>query len=242
MRAAVLLLSLLLTSSAVAGEVVIPAVYRGNGANGSVWRSEIAVANLTPSPAFPTRADATLYRDGLEPISIPLLLDQHENLLVDDVVWNWFGVEGGGGLVRITWEGETTRISARARIYNVTATGQFGQEAPALPLSELKLDNYLVGVSGMNGNRTNVGVSNPHDAPVKIWIELFDTSGLSRGAFATIIPARGWRQFNDIFEAFQAGPLHPAVVRVLAIEAPVYAYASVVRADTGDATFIIPSK
>jgi len=243
MRAVTILLSLILTSSALAGEVVIPAIYRGDGANGSVWRTELAVANVTPSPAFPARADATLYREGLEPIAVPLLLSQYENLLIDDVVFSWFGVENGGGLVRITWDDANTRITARARIYNVTAAGQFGQAAPGLALPELQQDNFLIGVSGTRGNRTNVGISNPHATPVQAWIELLDTAGNTHGEYSVLIPARTWRQFNDIFALFpHAGPQHPAVIRVKAIENTVYAYASVVRADTGDATFITPSR
>ena len=243
MRAATALLSLFLASSALAGEVVIPAVFRGDGAAGSVWRSEIAIANISPSPAFPAHVNITLHRDGLEPVTIQQILSQNENLLIPDAVFEWFGLESGGGLVRITWEGETTKISARARIYNVTAAGEFGQAAPGLPLSELQTDNFLVGVSGLNGNRTNVGISNPHDTPVQVWIEMFDTAGLSRGEVSQVIPARTWRQFNDIFQAYpNAGPQHPAVIRVKAIGNTVYAYASVVRSDTGDATFIIPSR
>jgi hypothetical protein len=115
MRAVTVLLSLFLTFSALAGELVIPAVFRGPGAGGSVWRSEIAIANISPPPAFPAHVNVTLHRDGLEPVAIPLILTQHENLLIADAVWAWFGLETGGGLVRITWEGETTRISARAR-------------------------------------------------------------------------------------------------------------------------------
>jgi len=85
---------------------------------------------------------------------------------------------------------------------------------------------------------TNVGVSNPSELTTLIWIELFDTSGLSRGAFATTVGPRSYRQFNDIFSHFQAGPLNAAIVRVSS-DAPVYAYASIVRNDTGDATFVM---
>ena len=72
-----------------------------------------------------------------------------------------------------------------------------------------------------------------------VFIQLIDTAGESHGGFATVIPARSYRQFNDIFSHFQSGPLNAAMVRVTASNVPVYAYASIVRNDTGDATFVV---
>ena len=94
----------------------------------------------------------------------------------------------------------------------------------------------------MNGNRTNVGVSNPFDRHVLFWITLYDTSGESRGAFATSVAPRSFRQFNDIFSYFQAGPLHAAMIRISSSESAIYGYASIVRNDTGDATFVTPAQ
>jgi hypothetical protein len=238
-----LLLVLLSTSPALAGEVLIPAIFRGPGANGSVWRTEIVLSNTTTQTGFPVRATVTLHpTSGSTPISVEILTAAKETYVIHDAVRDWFDLEEGGGIVRVTWSEEDARISARARIYNVSSGGEFGQGVPGLPISQLQLDNYLPGVSGINGNRTNIGVSNPHDVPVQFWIELFDTSGLSRGSFSNIVQPRSFRQFNDIFSSFQAGPLDAAMVRVQAIDHTVYAYASIVRADTGDATFVTPAQ
>ena len=145
----------------------------------------------------------------------------------------------GGGIVRVTWDGDQARIMARARVYNAGQHGEYGQSVPGLDTRRLVSHHYLTGLSGINGNRTNVGVSNPSTADALVWIELIDTAGLSHGAFATAIPARSYRQFNDIFSHFQSGPLNAAMVRVVASNVAVYAYASIVRDDTGDATFVV---
>jgi hypothetical protein len=162
-----------------------------------------------------------------------------EVIAIPDAVHDWFSVENGGGIVRVTWDGDQARIMARARVYNVGEHGEYGQSVPGLDTWKLVSHHYLPGLSGIDGNRTNVGVSNPTTTDALVWIELIDTSGLSRGAFATAIPARSYRQFNDIFSHFQAGPLNAAMVRVVSTNVPVYAYASIVRNDTGDATFVM---
>jgi hypothetical protein len=105
--------------------------------------------------------------------------------------------------------------------------------------SRLVSTHYLPGLSGVNGNRTNIGVSNPGTSTALVFISLYDTSGLERGGFATEIPPRSYRQFNDIFEHFRTGPLHAAMVSVTSSNAVVYAAASIVRNDTGDATFVM---
>ena len=242
MKRTTLLLSLFLTASAFAGEVLIPVVYRGAGANGTLWRTEIVVSNIAPNflTAPIVNATITFHQDNGETKEVQMVLSPMEVLAIPDAVHDWFSVENGGGIMRVTWDDTPhARIAARARIYNVGEHGQYGQSVPGVATSRLVSEHFLPGLSGVDGNRTNVGVSNPSAASTIVWIELFDTSGLSRGAFATGIPPRSFRQFNDIFSHFQAGPLNAAMVRVSSMDAVVYAYASIVRNDTGDATFVM---
>jgi hypothetical protein len=242
MRIAAFLLTLTLASSAFGGEVFIPATFRGEGSHGSVWRTEISVANLSSSlMPEPVRVRMTLHRENAEPLTMETPLAQYETLSIKDALRDWFGIESGGGIVRVTWDDANARISANARIYNVGSGGEFGQGVPAVRLDRLVSDQFLHGLSGINGNRTNIGISNPHNQTVMFWVTLYDTSGLPRGSYATAIAPRSYKQINDIFSHFQAGPLDAAMVRITATNATIYAYASVVRNDTGDATYIAPA-
>lgn len=240
-RIAFAALLVLLASAASAGEVLIPAVYRGAGLNDTLWRTEIVVSNISTDPQqiLPVPTTISFHRDNGETLEVHIPLSQMEVLAIPDAVHDWFSVENGGGIVRVTWDVPNARITARARIYNVGDHGEYGQSVPGIETSKLVSEHFLPGLTGVDGNRTNVGVSNPTSTDTLVWIELFDTSGLSRGAFATSIPARSYRQFNDIFSHFQAGPLNAAMVRVRGVNAVVYAYASIVRNDTGDATFVM---
>ena len=232
-------LLILLTSSAFAGEVLIPAVYRGPGANNTLWRTEIVVSNVTEGLAAPVvPAKITFHRDNGQNLELDLHLSPREVYAIPDAVHDWFSIENGGGIVRITWDGDQARIMARARVYNAGEHGEYGQSVPGIDTWKLVSHHYLTGLSGIDGNRTNVGVSNPWSSDALVWIELIDTAGESHGAFATAIPARSYRQFNDIFSHFQTGPLNAAMVRVISTNTSVFAYASIVRNDTGDATFV----
>jgi hypothetical protein len=244
MKIASIILTLFTTSAALAGEIFIPATYRGAGANDSQWRTEIAISNISRDVQAPpvVLTTLTLHQENAAPVSVTIPLSSKEVLNVRDALHGWFGVTAGAGIVRVTWNEPTANIAARARVYNVTDAGEFGQGVPAVRADQLVSEQFLVGLSGVNGNRTNVGISNPHDRAVTVWIGLYDTAGLERGGFVTAIPARSYRQFNDIFNEFQAGPLDAAMVRVHGVNGTFYAYASVVRNDTGDPTFITPAE
>lgn len=236
-----LLLSLLLTAlPAYAGEVLIPVVYRGAGANGTQWRSEIVVSNVSSNLTQPALTTITFHGDDGETKAVTMPLAPKEVVGVPDAVRAWFGVENGGGIVRVTWDdAPRVRVIARARVYNAGPHGEFGQSVPGVDTSRLVSEHFLPGLSGLDGNRTNIGVSNPTTAATIVWFELIDTSGESRGAFATAVAPRSYLQLNDIFSHFQAGPLNAAMVRVVSSDTPVYAYASIVRNDSGDATFVM---
>ena len=235
-----LLLSLLfVASTAFAGEVLIPAVYRGAGANGTQWRTEIAISNIAGPYTTPVQTTITLHRDNGETHEVRMPLAPMEVIQVEDALFGWYSIESGGGIVRVTWaDAPNSRIVARARVYNVGEHGQYGQPVPGIDVVNMPTQHNLIGLSGVDGNRTNVGISNPHTVDAMVFVSLYDTSGSERGGFATVIPARSVRQYNDIFSAFQTGPLHAALVRVSSWNVPIYAYASIVRNDTGDATFV----
>jgi hypothetical protein len=238
-RTALLLITLIAATGVSAGEIVVPAIYRGPGAVGTLWRTEVVLSNVSTILTPPIQATVTFHREGLEPMSFDTPLSSGETLAIPDAVSSWFGLEQGGGLLRVTWSGPG-RLAARARIYTVGDQGEYGQNVPGLPLESLQTENILNGVSGVDGNRTNIGVSNPHTEDVLVWIALYDTAGSARGAFTYAVPARSYRQLDQIFQYFQAGQLNAATIRVSSMSLPVYAYASIVRADTGDATFVVP--
>jgi hypothetical protein len=240
MKRIAILVLLVLSTSAFAGEVLIPVAYRGGGANGTQWRTDITISNVTTAPLqiAPVPVTITFHRDNGENLEVSMPLAKMEVLSVTDAVYQWWSVENGGGIVRVTWDAPDARIAAHARIYTTGEHGQYGQSVPGLETSRLVTEHFLPGLSGVDGNRTNVGISNPSTTTALFWVELFDTAGNSRGSFATGVPARSFRQLNDIFSYFQAGPLHAAMVRITASNVPVYAYASIVRNDSGDATFI----
>lgn len=216
-----------------ASDILVPVAGRTPGAHGSVWRTDLTITNV--SPLASANVVITFSESDDEQFTTRTL-GPRQTVVLEDVLFSTFSADDTAGIIRITSPG--AKLTANARIYNTgSAQGEFGQGVQALPVDGLTRDHYLTGLSGLDGNRTNVGISNPWDVPVGYTIELYDMDGELRGSFNTVVGAKQVMQYNDVFSQFSAGPLEGATVRIVS-EFGVYAYASVVRSDSGDARFI----
>ncbi|MEK6371742.1 MAG: hypothetical protein AABO58_03515 [Acidobacteriota bacterium] len=216
--------------------VLIPIVGRTPGLLGTEWRTDLVVTNVSrnkPASTFivlstPDREDEVLQVD-VGPLG---------TLHFKDVLQTLFRRATAAGTIRVASSSPEALISARARVYNVGgAHGEYGQIVQGMPVTSLALEAYLPGLSGVNGNRTNVGIANPGNSDAAVFISIYEQNGEGRGGFSTVIPARSVRQMNDIFGFFQTGPLDAATIRITSSHG-VYPYASIVRSDSGDADFV----
>jgi hypothetical protein len=244
--AAILTISALAPSAAhaydlTATDIFIPVVARTAGANGSQWRTDLTVTNVSRAPQAVTVFIKFIPTGTNQEHWSSEVLDPRQTLVLDDFIRNRFGLQNAVGTVRITSPSKGARLTANARIYNRGSVyGEFGQGVPALPVDGLTGEHYLTGLTALGGNRTNIGISNPWELEVQIWISLYDEYGDLRGAFATALGPRDLLQLNDVFAHFSTGPLEGATVHITS-DSAVATYASIVRNDSGDARFITGS-
>ena len=241
-RIAFIAILALLAAKAAATEfashhLLVPVAGRTAGAHGSQWKTDLVVTNAART-GEPVSVQIFFIEKGnlTPPVVANLWPRQSANL--PDFIRNSFGKEQGSGLVLITTNEPDAKIAARARIYNAgSGKGQYGQTVQAMPLTKLSKDAVLTGLSGLNGNRTNVGIANPEATATPVAIGIYDTEGEFRGSFTTSVAAFSVLTLNDVFSHFQTGPLDGATVVVRSARG-VYAYASIVRSDSGDADFV----
>src|SRR5688500_18129545 len=104
MKTPVAVLLSVLSLPLFAGEVLIPAAYRRTGAQGTSWKTEIVVANISGDNTMPVQTTITFHRPHGVSDEVRMPLSPKEVIAVEDALWGWFGVEKGGGIVRVTWE------------------------------------------------------------------------------------------------------------------------------------------
>ena len=235
----VLVLAVVLPAAAAdlaSNDILIPVVARTPGALGTDWATDVVITNLSDRLA----ADiAAAFYYGGETLRFAETLKPGQSLVFADIIKTRFGLEQAAGFIRITSADITARIAARARVFNRgRAEGEYGQGITAVPTDALSRRHELIGVSGVDGNRTNAGVVNPWSIPVTANFGLVSKDGEPLGNALVDVPARTLVQVNEVFSAlFPAAQPADATISV-GCSLACAAYATVVRNDTGDSTFI----
>lgn len=242
MRSRVLLLlsAILLTASVHAADlagsnVLVPVAGRTTGAFGSQWQTDLIVTNLD---AEPVPLVLTFYGAGGERVFTTTSLWGRGTMVLEDVLFRAFRVSNATGMIRVSSSREGARVTARAYIVNRGASGgEYGQGVPAVPVDALATEHVLSGIAADHTRRTNLGVSNPWQVPASVTLTLHGPAGQQLGQLHRVVPALEVLQINDAFAAFGAEPVAEASVSVTS-QVGVYAYASIIRNDTGDAIFV----
>ena len=185
--------------------------------------------------------DRDQHRDGQPDDVFHSAIEPQATLILRDAIRDIFGHEDAVGTVRILASSDNAALSARARIYNIASQpGEFGQTVQAVAVSKLSREAYLPGLSGLAPNRTNVGIANATGENTVAVLTLWDRNGEPRRGLTVEIPAGGSLVLNDVFTHLGTGPLDGATIHVVASQ-PFYAWASIVRSDSGDADFVAAS-
>jgi hypothetical protein len=244
MRSLVFALVLVATSAVTAAdftgnEILIPVVTRVPGAFNSEWRTDLVITNRSETESSPV---AVIYEPaGTNPsVEVTFNLAPRATVTVVDAVLELFDKQEGYGTVYLSPHNGAVTISAYARIYNVgSGAGEFGQMMQGLPIDQLSKTTWLNGVIGIRDNRTNIGIANPSSAPATFTLTWYDKNGVEKGT-RTNLTVQPWevQLINNVFSFFGATPDDGMTIKVTS-NLPIYAYASVIRNDTGDAFTVI---
>ncbi|HEV7765769.1 MAG TPA: hypothetical protein VGQ76_12265 [Thermoanaerobaculia bacterium] len=215
-------------------ELFIPVISRTPGAGGTQWRTDLIIANRNESEDTDVKL---VYRPSVGPATQSTFeVPATGSVTIPDVLLTTFGQTQSYGTLWLGSLNEEANIVAHVRIYNVgNSAGEFGQLIQALPIDTLSKRVWMNGINGINGNRTNVGIANPSSVAAKYSLNWYDRSGNLQGTLLNLT-VQPWEVvlFNEIFSTLHSAPDNSVSI-LLNSDRPLYAYASVVRNDTGDA-------
>lgn len=222
-------------SSALSETVlVVPAAAHAVGAAGTLWTTELALFN--PSPSASARISIRLLpRAGAPSAEGFVDVLPRRGVTLPDVVGS-LGATGGGAL-RLSAD---TPFVASSRTFNggSPACGTFGVAVPAVPLSAAVTSGLLHGLSGA---RVNAGFVNAGDAAVSVTLRLLDaSSGALLGTSNQSVGGGTSLQVDDLLRSL--APSAPATTP-LAIEvsaaSPLLAWATPIDGASGDGSFLL---
>jgi len=225
------------------GPLFVPSVAHSPGAQGTRWRTDLAVVNPNQS-TLPVDLVFSPYNAATSPTVRTVSLPPHGTIEWQDVLVSLFGYSDQGaikGTVEIRSD-MTAYVSSRT--YNDAGSGTFGQSYPAvsrgeaLTASDRAVIPQLVHTSLF---RSNAGVVNVGSGDCSIELVLHRSSGeaLGKALTVTLGPGRYW-QWDDVFKLSggTSASTGYATVKVLTENGRIWAYGSVVDNTSGDPTTV----
>jgi PKD repeat protein len=224
-----------------AWSALVPAAAHAPGAEGSLWRTDIAVVNPGASPA--SLALTFVPVDGA-PVARTSSLAAGGTREWADVLVSLFGVAADANVSGAIGISSDAALCVASRTFNQDASGTFGGFLPAVAPG----DGLSPGDAGVLPHlvrnalfRTNVGVANLGAAAATARLRLYGADGAAAGAPIDVtVPAGGLVQVVDPFGVAGAGDrdIAYATVEVLTPGGLAWAYASVIDNRTGDPTIV----
>ncbi|MFN2442680.1 MAG: hypothetical protein ABR517_08355 [Thermoanaerobaculia bacterium] len=236
------------TSGAV--HKTFPVVGRVPGANGTSYRTDLKIVNVSGRDSI---VSLEYYSGGGSGNASPsatrtIPVAAGEELVLDDVVRNQFGMETGIGALQLT---ATQPVIAVARIYNdqrAAGKGTFGQfvdGASDAIATRAGNQGLLPALSHSAGTHTNIGWFNggPADASPTIdatlTLRAFDISGALLATATIAVPAYSQEQLGGAALFPGLGERENFYVTYsIDVATPLYVYASVIDNVNGDAIYI----
>lgn len=217
--------------------VVLPIIGRFPGAAGTQWRTDVFVANFS---SVQKDVELTFYVSGAGTLTHTETMLPYTERAFRDIVLTTFNLPNASGMLEVKSLNQSA-IDVRARIYNAgNPAGEFGQSVQGINYFALSRQAFMHGLSGINGNRANVGVANPNDVTIPVSLRVISSAGIPLHDESFTLGAHQVIQYNDIFTRFGITPQADVMIDINTNDSatPVYGYASEVRNDTGDAIFL----
>lgn len=227
-----------------APQLVIPAVARTEGANGTHFVTDVRVWNRSSNPTTFTAYYTATGNDGRLGFSaMNYALAPGQLLALDDVVSTEFRTAGVGN-IEIT--GDLSSLLVTSRTYNDSNGGTFGQFIPATtPAQATSLGEAPLHIGQLEntiGFRTNIGFAEVAGEEGVVAVRVFSASNAQIASYDVPIPAFSHIQISGALGSLQLGGTFAdaarATVTVTSGAARVVAYGSVVDNVSGDPIYI----
>jgi len=214
----------------------LPAAAHLAGQNGSSFRSDVRVYNLSSTVAT-VQATLLASTDNSTATPVSFVVPGGRATVFNDFIADLFHLEGAGGAVRFVSD-QPLVITSNLYSLAPSGSGTFGQFIAAVPDSEASLRQTIHHVRDDAGHRANLGVVNTSNTTANLTIVVhdLDAGGIAGEAVARVGPS-GWVQYNQLASQLLLESLPNSMV-VITSDVPVLTYVSIVDNFTNDPFFV----
>lgn len=225
--------------SIFAGEIWISASAHAAGALDTNWRTDVSILNNGLEEAnvsvYFLKSGTDKSSENLSRDPINLKIAPKNQLKIDDILKEKFGIDQGSGALLFSSEKD---ISIVSRTYNLLPTEEYGQFIPGADISNAKSIQKLPGATSSSSFRSNLGILNPSkNQTIQANLKFLDKNGnLIKETNLSIDP---WVhiQFNDLFSFFGITPQEDVTILINS-NVPIFCYLSIIDNQSSDPIFI----
>ncbi len=228
----------LLPLAASATNLVIPVAGTVAGANGSRWQTEVTFHNSTSR-----EAEVLMTFRPAEGAAVPknLRIPARKTVSVQDIVKTVFQQENAIGAIEIAdTDSDPRNLAITARTTNVSDSGEFGQDIPAIALTDLAKTGSVTAITGPSSStksRFNFGLYVVNETIVN-W-ELIRADGSVGATREVTYTGATQHQYNSgIVSLLNATPQDNDVVHATLLKGSAAFYGSVINQQTGDPSYV----
>jgi len=228
----------ILPLAAGATTLVIPASGTGPGSNGSQWQTELTLHNTSASAISATLIfHDTTGAGGTATVDVA----PRATVSVADVVASRFGRSSATGAIEVTFDSAfAQKLTVSSRTFNKSASGEFGQDIPAVDATSVPDAGSIVVLSGPSSATEahfNFGVYAVSAATVQ-W-ELLRADGTIAASKEVSYAAGSQIQYgNGVETLFGKLPQDNDTVHAIVTNGRALAYGSVINNASGDPTYV----
>jgi hypothetical protein len=245
-RIPVIVISLLLATTAAAKNLYIPVAGSSPGANGTHFRTDVRIFN--PSSTESIGISIHFLPQGGAGSNIPgriVTVGPRQVAVLNDIVANFLKWPTPAiGAIRLDSDTHKSyEFSAESRTYtdspNAAAPGTYGQFIPALdPTQHATKTAIVTHIISTAAYRTNAGVMNANAEAVNVRIKWMNANGTLEGESATLTVPPMSMTLQPL--AGLTGVTHEVADGYLVIEStlPVFAFASILDNQSSDSIFV----
>ena len=217
------------------GDLLVPMVVRGEGANGARWDTVLTVGNLS---ARPLALEALLLDGASAPVRLTLPAQASRSLETAEVLPP--AASAAAPLRLRVAEGEPGAVAASVRVFSSAASGSFGLSFPVRPASASVLaageTALLFGPRDPRAERLNVSLFAPFEASLAE-VEVLDAGATTRETRrVSLLPLRR-AQLDDLLAAAEPGTF----VRVRSLSGRLQAWGTAVSNSTTNDPWRVPA-
>jgi PKD repeat protein len=226
-------------SSAPHSSLISVAAQTG-GVGGTSWRTELSLFNAGSQGASVSLV--FLPTGGGNVTANSVFLSPNQSITYANALLDIFGIASGAGALAIEAgsAGTVADLRVTSRTFTTGPAGTYGQSVPDLSSDDLVKTLYVTGIESTSSYRTNIGLVNRGVAPVSATLTLFDATGSTIATRGVTLAANSFQQqaVGTWFPAVNGQTREHLTMRLVAGEATVSAYASVVDNLTQDPVYI----